>query len=201
MARLYTGSPDGFAQVTGTTVPAIGEWHHLAVTRIGDDVTFYYDGQLDGQGVTTQPMLDSDATLRIGNRTDLVTDFLGRMDDVAIFDGGLSADQVAAIMDGDFSEFGAGGSSSNFRITSVAKGETLVNKELVPSVTLTFNSRAGRNYKIQASTSLKAEGLPGGWIELDDSFPSQGETTTYIDTLAAGAPNATRIYYRVSDAP
>jgi len=190
-ARLYTGSPDGFGQVTATTIPALAEWHHIAVTRIGDDVTFYYDGQADGQGVTAQPLLDSDATLRIGNRTDLVTDFLGKMDDVAIFAGGLSPDQITTIMGGDFSEFGAGGGSA-FRINDIvySGGKT-------PSVSFTFNSRPGRNYKVEASTSLNAEGTPGGWIELDDGFESQGELTTYIDTQAVGV--GPRVFYRVSE--
>ena len=197
-ARLFTGAPEGnaFGEVTATTAPALGEWHHIAVTRIGDDVTFYYDGVVDGQGVTAHPMLDSDATLRIGSRTDLVTNFLGRMDDVAIFDGGLSGEQVMAIMDGNFSDFGGSG-GFDFKITAVSKGETLVDDVLVPSVTLTFNSRPGRNYKIEFSTSLKETETPGGWIELDDAFTSQGETTTYIDTLAAGT--GTRIFYRVSE--
>ena len=163
-ARLYTGNGnvDGIGEVTSTTAPTPGEWHHLAVTRIGDDVSFYYDGLPDGQGVTTQPLVDLDTPLRIGNRTDLVTDFVGRMDDVAIFDGGLSADQVTAIMGGDFSDFGAGGGSS-FRIIDVFY---IAGKS--PSVEFTFTSRPGRIYKIEASTSLNAEGAPGGWIELDD---------------------------------
>ena len=45
--------------------------------------------------------------------------------------------------------------------------------------------------------SMRPAETPGGWIELDDAFDSQGDETVYIDTLAAGNPNATRIFYRV----
>ena len=189
-ARLFTGSPDGFGQVTGITVPVVDEWHHLAVTRIGEQVSFYYDGQLDGQGTTASPLLDSDATLHIGNRTDLVTDFLGRMDDVAIFSGGLSPDQITAIMDGDFSEFGAGG-GADFAITNVFYDQG------APSVTLTFNSRPGRTYAVDFSTTLTPQGEPGGWQELDDGVESQGAETTFIDEVAAGGTPT--LLYRVRE--
>ena len=85
------------------------------------------------------------------------------MDDVAIFDGGLSADQIMSIMDGDFSEFGGGGGTP-FQIISVSKGETLVNKVLVPSVSITFTSRPGRMYKgrgLHQPESLRDTGRVG----------------------------------------
>ena len=55
-------------------------------------------------------LLDSDAPLRFGNRADLVTDFLGRMDDVAIFEVALSQAQIAEGMNGDLSALGVGSS-------------------------------------------------------------------------------------------
>ncbi len=196
--RVLAGSPGGFETANGLTVFPIGEWHHFAVTKIGSDVTVYLDGVVDGQGTITSAMLDSNAPLRIGNRADLLTDFLGRMDDVAIFDGGLTPEQVTDIMGGDFSDFGIG--SSDFRITSVLKGETLVEGVLLPSVTLTFTSRPGKRYKIDASTGLTADGTPGGWFELDDSFLSQGNSSTYVDTLAVGT-GAPQLFYRILEAP
>jgi len=57
------------------------------------------------------------------------------------------------------------------------------------SATFTWNSRPDLEYKVEASRDLL------NWIELDDGFASQGETTTYIDTLVA--PSVGRVYYRV----
>ena len=64
LSRLYTGGPDQFTQVTGLTAPPPGEWHHIAVTWMDNEVTHYLDGQVDGQGLSPAPLIDSDTTLR-----------------------------------------------------------------------------------------------------------------------------------------
>ncbi|MGI9243556.1 MAG: hypothetical protein ACR2RV_22335, partial [Verrucomicrobiales bacterium] len=82
-----------------------------------------------------------------------------------------------------------------FKVTNItySGGET-------PSVSITFNSRAGANYGIYSSTSMLESGvLPGGWIELDDSYESQGDQTTFVDTQAVGA--GSRVFYQVREAP
>lgn len=48
--RFIAGSPAGFAPADAITAPIAGEWHHIAVSKIGSDIFFYYDGQPDGQG-------------------------------------------------------------------------------------------------------------------------------------------------------
>ena len=133
-------------------------------------------------------MLDSDATLRIGNRADLVTDFLGKMDDVAIFDGGLSPEQINDVMSGDFRAFGIG---ANLTINIVTRDP------ITGHVSLTFNSQPDREYAIDYSTSLKPTGEPGGWQELEDGIESQGSSTTYIDSTVAGS--FSRVFYRVRE--
>ena len=65
----------------------------------------------------------------------------------------------------------------------------------VPQVLITFDSLPGQNYKIEFSYDL----TPGSWLELNDSFPSEGTTSTFTDSLIAGA--AGRVYYRISVAP
>ena len=115
---MYAGAGAGpIGSADAFTAPTSGEWHHIADSKIGSEVFFYFDGLPDGQGIIDVELEDSDTPLKIGNRHDLFVDFLGRLDDVAIFNGGLSADQVAAIKDGDFSEFGIG--SSGFAITDI----------------------------------------------------------------------------------
>jgi hypothetical protein len=192
------GVPNTAPTVTDTSAVPEGVWTHIAITGTPDKAySFYIDGALTSTGVPPASFISSQNTspLYIGSRGDLFTTITGSLDDVAIFSGELPASQIIDIMGGDFGAFGVG--SDVFRISAISKGETLVNEVLVPSVTLTFNSRAGRSYKVEASTSLKSAETPGGWIELDDSYPSQGESTTYVDTQFAGAGQ--RIYYRVSE--
>ncbi|MDE0861256.1 MAG: Ig-like domain-containing protein [Akkermansiaceae bacterium] len=106
---------------------------------------------------------------------------------------------------GDFSHAGLGrtyafeinvvqGSQKDPRITNIRyiNGGT-------PSVEFIFDSIPGRTYKIEASTALKAEGEPGGWIELDDGFEADGEESTYMDFLAV--ISGPRVFYRVQLMP
>jgi|GEM_PF-626002 len=70
---------------------------------------------------------------------------------------------------------------------------------LTPSIIFTFDSIPGRTYKIEASTSLRAEGQPGGWRELDDGFEATEDESTYVDFLSVIA--GPRIFYRVQLMP
>lgn len=56
-------------------------------------------------------------------------------------------------------------------------------------VTLTWNSLPGRNY------TLESAGDTTHWLEVDDSIPSQGTSTSFTDTTVPAG--ATRIYFRV----
>ncbi|MDG2124208.1 MAG: choice-of-anchor J domain-containing protein, partial [Verrucomicrobiales bacterium] len=132
-------------------------------------------------GVTTQPMLDSDAALHIGNRTDLVTDFLGRMDDVAIFDGGLSPDQITAIMDGDFSQFGASSNANRFLLTIAQNGAGL---------DLAWESQAGMLYNLMSSDDLST------WTIVEGNIPA----TPDINTKTISPADPAR-FYRIEEFP
>jgi hypothetical protein len=192
--RFLAGGTGGFGTADALTAPLPGEWHHIAVSKIGSDVFLYLDGLLDGQGTIDAELVDSDTPLKIGNREDLFVDFFGRLDDVAIFNGGLSADQIVAIKDGDFSEFGIG--SSGLEITNITYFDDYLNSG-DPAVSLTFNSRPGREYAIDFSTNLSAEGQLGGWTEIQDGVISEGSVTTFVDRIVAG--NTPTLFYRVRE--
>ena len=68
---------------------------------------------------------------------------------------------------------------------------------ITPSVEIIFNSSpsASASYKIEASTNLEANSVPGGWVILDASYDSQGTQTSYIDTVYA---IGSRAFYRVT---
>ena len=66
-----------------------------------------------------------------------------------------------------------------------------------PSVTITFNGQAGKDYALDVATELKMGETPGGWVELNDAVPSTGEASVVVDTIAAGSsPN---LFYRLRD--
>lgn len=65
-----------------------------------------------------------------------------------------------------------------------------------PKVVLTFPSTAGKTYAVDYSTSLTANGQPGGWTELVTGYPAgAGSSTSYTDTTIAGTQ--ARVFYRV----
>jgi hypothetical protein len=64
----------------------------------------------------------------------------------------------------------------------------------MPSASFTFNSVPGKTYRIEAKFDLHS----GSWIELVDQYSSQGFTTTFTDTVAAGV-GMPRVYYRLSE--
>ena len=172
------------------------EWTHVAFAGTpGGFYNFYINGAATGTGLMPDDFTGQNTNpLYIGSRADAFTGFDGCLDDIAIFAGQVPPQQIMDIMGGDFSAFGIG--SADFRITSVIKGTAVVGENEVPAVTITFNSRPGRKYSVWASTSLKETGQPGGWIELDDTVDSQGEETTYTDTLVAGGQ---RVFYQVRE--
>ncbi|MEJ6643987.1 MAG: LamG domain-containing protein [Akkermansiaceae bacterium] len=141
--NVWTGSPSGYANIDPNISVAASEWHHLAVTMTGGVVRTYYDGVLGSTGTNLAPLLDSTASLRIGNRDDLTVDFLGRLDDVAIFNCALSPGQLTTIMAGDFSEFGI---TSDFAVKDISVAND--------QVTITWESQTGSRYDLKGSNDL-----------------------------------------------
>ncbi|MGI9244113.1 MAG: hypothetical protein ACR2RV_25170, partial [Verrucomicrobiales bacterium] len=82
----------------------------------------------------------------------------------------------------------AAGPPTRFEITSINYN---TDDDLV---TLVFNTEPGGQYAIEASTSMDAEGQPGGWFELDD-LEATDTASTYEDQLPDPAPP--RRYYRI----
>ncbi|MCB1097391.1 MAG: hypothetical protein KDN22_17600 [Verrucomicrobiae bacterium] len=166
-----------------------GVWTHLAVTvQRGGDLNYYVNGELvDTKTVEDTFGATNESPLYIGSRADFFTGFDGLMDDVAIFDGVLGATEIAAVMGGDFSEFGVGaGSGVGLQINEITYNAD-------KSATLTWKSRPGKNYVLEASSLLPED----TWIELSDGIESGGDTTEYLDSIIA--PQKTSQYYRISE--
>jgi hypothetical protein len=107
---MYIGDGANSLQNFISTDPAELEvWQHIAVTVTADgDVVHYLNGELNGEGTVNANAIDNDTNLFIGSRADFVTNMLGRLDDVAIFNEVLSQEQVQMIRAGEFGPFGVG---------------------------------------------------------------------------------------------
>jgi hypothetical protein len=94
-ASFFTGNPDD--SITGTTLLNDGNWHHIVATRVlGGEKDLYVDGQLENNGVTNGNPLNTNPIIDIGGNTLDNRYFTGGMDEVAIYQYALTADQVLA---------------------------------------------------------------------------------------------------------
>ena len=86
--------PDLYADIPGGITP--GCWHHLAGTYDGTTARMYYDGRLAGQ-IETRINTVLSGVFHVGaNMDEHSRDFVGLIDDVAVFDRALSAAEIAA---------------------------------------------------------------------------------------------------------
>jgi len=145
-------------------------WHHFAVTHDGKKTwTVFVDGMArtadspntslqdagfgalhvgwDGNQANTDP---ADPTPEIGGG---LWHWNGEIDDLAIFSNELSAEEVAAVMSGDFSSFGF--TRGGPRLTEVSRSAA------GDQLTIKWESRDGKLYNLRSDTTLSAD--PATW--------------------------------------
>jgi len=167
-----------------------GNWHHLLVSHDRDgNAAMYFDGQL----VATRPIAGignvNSAGYGIGIGTDGAESlsfpswFPGSIDEVAIWRRVIDSSEVT-----DLYQMGLSG-------TPLILGKDLaiigISRSSDGAVSLTIDSTPGAVYSIDRSDDLK------NWLEIGDSYNSQGETTTVnISSLELPA-DAKQQFFRV----
>jgi len=174
---------DGGAVVADT-------WVHVAISYDAETTTrkMFLDG-VEVLNVVQGVSANSQRDLHIGAGQDDGGNFywVGLIDDVGLFRKALSDTEVQQVMNGGVGSLSTPPPSTPFVITTLAGGP------VTGSVTLTWTSAAGANYRVQRSTNLV------DWPDLPAVIPSGGATTSFTDTpLPAGSPN---VYYRVRVSP
>ena len=109
----YPGEIDGclFMQIAGinyipcTTTVDDGDWHHVAVTRLGTALTFYVDGSIDGTANSSKNMSSSHALWmgddppEYGSGANEHAEWEGLLDEVAVYDACLCSTEIASHYD------------------------------------------------------------------------------------------------------
>jgi len=176
----WTGG-NGDTPVHGTEI-MIGTdpetWYH--VVGVTDGVTGIESLYIDNVEVATKEgavLEDRANRMRIGENPDaLGRGWNGKIDDVAIWARALSAEEIAEIWDegdGASIEVLLGGGARVLTINDISVAAN-------GDVSLTWNSRKsqGTSYAVFSSEDLA---LPlEDWSEIDDTVPTEGESTTYI---------------------
>jgi hypothetical protein len=82
------------------TVPAVGEWHHIAGTYDGSKMRMYYDGNVVAESPASGKILATADRLYIGTKNDTAPSgdhFGGLIDDVRIYGYGLSQAEILSV--------------------------------------------------------------------------------------------------------
>lgn len=94
--RLFfsTGKERG-QTLAGKTEIKPRTWHHVALVRDGRRAAVYLDGKLEMEGQTEATALGGVGQFFLGGRSDNTANWEGRLDEVAVFDRALTADDIA----------------------------------------------------------------------------------------------------------
>ncbi|MFK5584983.1 LamG domain-containing protein, partial [Serinicoccus sp. LYQ131] len=88
------GQGDPYQALVAATPLTVGEWNHVVVTREGSTVSLFLDGELDRRMTMAVQPSASTLPLRIGGG--YLPSLVGDVDEVAVYDRALSADEVSA---------------------------------------------------------------------------------------------------------
>jgi len=167
----YWSAQGGVLQAGGVPFGPTAEWTHILVTNSPTERKLYLDGVESGSGGSGGAP-SSAFFFNIGG--DGIQDgsgnfFLGQIDDVAVWDVVLTAQQIADLASGELTPIGPPSSPTPFQITDITVNNAL------GEVSLKWNSRPNRIYSLFSSDNLV------DWIELVDDIQSQGATTQHIE--------------------
>ncbi len=84
----------GSTNTVSATAPVLNAWSHVAATYDGTTMRLYVNGSQVGSTASALSLLNTVATLRVGNSAVGTDGWAGDLDDVAVYAGALSAAQV-----------------------------------------------------------------------------------------------------------
>jgi hypothetical protein len=98
--RLFfsTGNDNANKTLTGNTEIVPKTWHHLALVRDRGQVIVYLDGRAEPEisGTVGVDTVKNPTSLFVGGRNDGVANFEGKIDEIALYDRALTADEFVA---------------------------------------------------------------------------------------------------------
>jgi hypothetical protein len=170
-AQIEHWTPSGGGALGVAFGPVVEEWAHIAVTGDGSERNLYIDGVLSGTlaGATATYNTNTSFNFKMGG--DGIQDgtgnwFTGELDDIAVWDQVLSEAQIVALAASEVDPFPI--SREPLRIV-----EVLYNQG-DDGFRITWTSSPSSDYGLFFSDD------GANWdADVNDSIPSQGETTTY----------------------
>lgn len=94
VANIGDGATSYTTLVTSSTVVQTNQWYHIAFSYDSNTARLYVNGALDNATNNSQTVIDNSTSIRIGSAHDSGFEFPGRIDEVKIYNYGLSETQV-----------------------------------------------------------------------------------------------------------
>ena len=92
-----SGSLTTQINLTSNTALSLNTWYHVVATRSNGTATIYINGVSDVSTAYTGTPYSSTSPLTIGGHPDLHANFVGKMDEVAIWNSGLSSSNIGSL--------------------------------------------------------------------------------------------------------
>jgi len=99
--QFWIGAGSGWAQTTGPAVE-LGEWTHVAGVYSADGMKLYINGELEAEGAgTLSPNRQQRVSIGAGATEGAAGNyyFVGKLDDVRVYDVALSQEHIKTVMD------------------------------------------------------------------------------------------------------
>lgn len=103
---LWKNAANATQAISAETDLPFNEWHHVAITYDGTNATFYIDGVEDGTAPLDPPIASPGQNFLIGAVDHMAVKnyFDGTLDEVRVWDGALTVDQLRFIMNQEIEE-------------------------------------------------------------------------------------------------
>ena len=123
------------------------------------------------------------------HRNGTAQEFSGQVAELRIYnDAGLFLEDFTALHDELYTKWFEGSSRNDFQVISI-------NHEAIGDIAISWNSRLGKKYDIEASFDLFV------WFNIAESVPGQGDTTSFSEAAANIPPDINARFYRVIELP
>ena len=160
--------------------PALGRWYHLAYTfdDASKEQVLYVDRVTVALGLTDRSIAYDSRPLVLGcdiENGSRAFFFPGRIDDFAIYDRALTAQEIASIY--------AAGPAGKRLVPQIVLHPSLQGHQ----ISISFDSSVGRGYTIQSAPSLT-----NGWVDVTN-ITATATNVLYSDSVS----NSVQRFYRV----
>jgi hypothetical protein len=184
------GSGDNYVALCAGSIPINdGLFHHVAVSRQGNQSALYVDGLLADSGITSGiTMISNDGECFAGaegvpgDQTVVENPFPGALDDIRIYNRALTASEIAAI-------YAAGTNGMCAPAPLQFAGSPIYGQgnRIILNATL----RSGQSYTFEASTNLATT----NWVVLTNFIAGTAPITRFTNTITT---NISQQFYRIT---